>query len=483
MTDDKRTELQLEELAELLPPDSDDMRVVTPWWTAMNRVLWGMGLNVFTLNVLSLNIFLPALGDVLTLLGFRSLRRENAGFRLCWWVSVFNCLLSLPRLVINATIWQADIYAREPQTLMTLVLVTLEMLLVVGLHLGLRQARQKAELPPKGAPALVVWYGVLMVLALVKVQSWLVVLAMVTAWIFILRGLIGAIRTLDVAGYVLSPAPVRISDRALGGGLALLVCAGMLWGYLFCYQYPMDWQPAPSEEETETARHLLDLGFPQTVLADLTAAEIESCGDAVRVVVQTDLTDMADRTTYESEANKRLLAFTHVAVKLPDAPNGDSRWQIFHHFHWRAKPLAFGTDVIQLWTAGRGLEESWKLERQPSGRLLYNRDNLRLTADYYNLTQETYTSTSVWGLSRTYTDWFAAYSLPRGGEDYRGYLTYGIRNHNDDWMIDSWCNFVTPVLRVQYPVQTALDARKGGRVSRSFFQFYQAELQFYPTRE
>ena len=50
-------------------------------------------------------------------------------------------------------------------------------------------------------------------------------------------------------------------------------------------------------------------------------------------------------------------------------------------------------------------------------------------------------------------------------------------------MIDSWCNFVTPVLRVQYPVQTALDARKGGSISRSFFQFYQAELQFYPTRE
>lgn len=483
MTDDKRTDLRLEELAELLPPDEADMQAVTPWRTAMNRVLWGMVLNTFTLNAFSLNLFLPALGDVLALLGFRALRRENSGFRLCWWVSMVNCLLTLPRLVINATIWQAALYAREPQTLMTIVLIALEMLLVLGLHLGLRQAQQKAGYPSKGAPSLVIWYAVLMALALVKAKGWLIALPLLLAWIFILRGLIRAVRTLDVAGYALSPAPVRLSDRVLGWGLALLLLAGMLCGYLFFDQYPMDWQPAPSVEQTDTSRRLLELGFPKTVLDDLTAEDIEACRDAVRVVVDTDLTDMAYNTIHESQTDRRLLDVTHVAVKLSDAANGDPRWQIFHHFRWRTQPLSFGTDVIQLWPAGHTSEESWKLETELSGRLLYQRKGVTLTAPYYSLTAETYTSTSFWGHTGTYTDWFAAYSLPRGGEDYRGYLAYGVHNDTENWMINSWFNMICRSHPLQYPVQTAENARKGGLRYNSSFKLHQTALQFHPTEE
>lgn len=45
----------------------------------MNRILFGMALCAITLNFWCLNYILPAIGTVLLLLGFRTLRRKTAG--------------------------------------------------------------------------------------------------------------------------------------------------------------------------------------------------------------------------------------------------------------------------------------------------------------------------------------------------------------------------------------------------------------------
>lgn len=61
-----------------LPPEGI-VEEVTPWKRAWNRVLVGMALSTVTLNFWLLDTILPAVGVVLMLLGFRSLRRENDG--------------------------------------------------------------------------------------------------------------------------------------------------------------------------------------------------------------------------------------------------------------------------------------------------------------------------------------------------------------------------------------------------------------------
>lgn len=76
MTDDLRFDELLREDAAALPPPADGE--ITPWRTAMDRILWGMGLTTITLNFLWLDVLLPAIGAVLLVLGFRTLRRENA---------------------------------------------------------------------------------------------------------------------------------------------------------------------------------------------------------------------------------------------------------------------------------------------------------------------------------------------------------------------------------------------------------------------
>ena len=62
-----------------LPPE-DIVQEVTPWHKAIYRALIGIAFNTFTLNFLGLNYILPAIASILSLLGFRSLRRENRWF-------------------------------------------------------------------------------------------------------------------------------------------------------------------------------------------------------------------------------------------------------------------------------------------------------------------------------------------------------------------------------------------------------------------
>ena len=80
-------ETMLEKSVLDFPPD-DVVEDVTPWRKAMSRVLIGMALCAITLNFWCLNYILPAVGMVLSLLGFRSLWRENKWFRNCFIITV-----------------------------------------------------------------------------------------------------------------------------------------------------------------------------------------------------------------------------------------------------------------------------------------------------------------------------------------------------------------------------------------------------------
>ena len=69
---EKDFEAMLEKSVSDLPPD-DVVEEVTPWRRAMNRVLIGIALCAVTLNFWCLNYILPAIGMVLSVLGFLTL--------------------------------------------------------------------------------------------------------------------------------------------------------------------------------------------------------------------------------------------------------------------------------------------------------------------------------------------------------------------------------------------------------------------------
>ena len=105
MCDPERKFLNDEEFAAMLQsglpelPPEDIVQEVTPWHKAIYRALIGIAFNTFTLNFLGLNYILPAIASILSLLGFRSLRRENRWFRACYRITLVRSLYLFAQII------------------------------------------------------------------------------------------------------------------------------------------------------------------------------------------------------------------------------------------------------------------------------------------------------------------------------------------------------------------------------------------------
>lgn len=489
---DQELECLMHEGASSLPPDDDLVEAITPWRRAMRRALLGIALNLVTLNFWGLNYLLPAIGTLLLLLGFRALRRENRGFSLCWCLALLQAVVRYACLILNAAIWQAEVYQLPWMRPLPYVLAFVSFIQVLGLRAGFRTARQKAGLVPAspGTTALAVWYLIMSALALINYTGflgWLLILA----YFIILRTLWKLPRQLEEAGYVIQLAPVRFSDLALGTGITGVLAVGIACCYLFASGYHMDWATIPEDEQAgleELRYELLNLGFPENVLDDLTAEDLTACKGAHRIVVeQEDHAVNEGRAVIYREGNHitedriydvKELRITGVAVELPGKRE---RWRIIHHFEWITDPGFHGTESLQFWPAYH-IEEGWSKGGEASGRVLYDWDGMTYTAPYHYLGEQHYQSTSIfWGTQQN-NDLFAAFSFPSKGQRQRGYVAYDTTENADGYIIDSWINYTHQSSWLQYPVRTAMENRMRGSWNLSgIFSLVQTAIQFYPN--
>ena len=463
-------------------PPEDIVAEITPWKKAMNRVLAGMALCAITLNFLCLNYILPAVGIVLQLLGFRALRRENRWFNACFAVTIIRAAYFFPTLVLNTTIFHATILTPSVTSALTAASVILMLAEFICLWQGLRAVKAKVGLPPSArcAAALIVWYALMGVLAVAGYEGTIILLAMVVAYICIIRNLYKLSGELDEAGYSIPPQPVRITDKCIVIALSAVVLVGCVLGYVFGSSYAMDWREAEESENSGVAEikdKLLELGFPEYVLNDLTTEDIAACDGALRVV--TDVEDKpadggrtvtsvsgsgASRRIVQDTVYDKKLRMTGVAVQVSDERE---RWVIFHHFLWLTDP---------------GFSDGWASDGEVSGRVLYDRGGKTFAAPYRSLRSETYDYDSVFFGIRTRSDVFASFSVPRNGENCRGYVAYATSELADDYIISSWINYVHQQSWLQYPAMTAEEYRKSGFWDDSgAFRMIQNALQFYPS--
>lgn len=480
-------------------PPEEIVAEVTPWRRAMNRILFGMALCAVTLNFWCLNYILPAIGTVLLLLGFRTLRRENRWLGGCFAVTVIRAVYFFATLVLNTTILQSAVFTPAVTTALTAVNAVLLLGLYFCFWRGLLAVQKKAGLPAQagGALALIVWYALVCVLAAVHYTGWIVPIAMLVGYGCILRSLCRLSGALDEAGYAIAPQPVRVTDRCLVLVIAAVLGIGCTLGYLFGGSYRMDWQPVDTsaQAQTETIRQqLLDLGFPEEVLDDLTPEDIAACDGALRVVAVTEDHPFNDgRTVSYKESDGeggvvsvldtvydvRELRLTSVGVQLPGA---QETWMVFHHFLWTTDPGFCGTEVLQIWPADENMQDGWRFAGDVTGRVLYDRDGQTFTASYHTLGRQTYTADSVFFGQRTNSDLFAAFSLPRHGEHARGYVAYTAAAVQSGCLLNSWINYTHQQSWLQYPAVTAQTHRMTCTQSNGgAFRTVQDALQFYPA--
>lgn len=466
---DDAFEALLAQSVDELPPE-EIVADVTPWRRAMERVLFGLALCMVTLNFWCLNYLLPAIGTVLLLLGFRALRRENPWLRSCFVCAVLRTACVFPSLILNTTILPGDACRSAAAAVSAALMLTL----LLCFWQGLRAVQRKAGLPAQGggAGALLAWYVLMCILAAVHYTGLLVPIAMLVGYVCILRSLFRLSGALDEAGYAIAPQPVRVTDRCIALVLAAALGIGCTLGYLFGSSYRMDWQPADASEQTQTAairQQLLDLGFPEAVLNDLTPEDIAACDGALRVVSVTEDHPFND---------VRELRLTSVGVQLPGA---QETWRVYHHFLWTTDPGFCGTEALQIWPADENMQDGWRFAGDVTGRVLYDRDGQTFTASYHTLGRQTYTADSVFFGQRTNSDLFAAFSMPRHAESARGYVAYSAAAVQSGYLLNSWCNYTHQQSLLQYPAVTAMEKRMTSAFGNAgAFYTVQHALQFFP---
>ena len=485
----------LEKSVSFLPPD-DVVEGVTPWRKAMNRVLVGMALCTVTLNFLCLNYILPAVGMVLSLLGFRALRRENKWFGICFVITVIRTAAFFPTLILNTTIVHSAIFTSEVESALTVANLLLLLVEFYCLWRGLRAVQKKAGLPERAgaAAALIAWSALMCVLAVVEYNGVIILIAMLVAYIFIIRNLFKLSKELDEAGYSIQAAPVRVTDKCIVLILASVLVVGCAFGYIFGSSYPMDWSRVEQTEHSETEAiktRLKELGFPEYVLNDLTPEDIAACDGAIMVVVDVtnepindeeyEVAEGIHRTEQEIVCDVKELRITGVGVQIDGERD---KWIIFHHFLWTTDPGFCGTESIRLTPTYQGVSEGWVSAGEVTGRVLYDKDDQTFAAPYHRLESQTYTSGNAFWGEQTRSEIFADFSMPRQGENYRGYVAYPVEEVQDGYIISSWVDYTHQKSFLQYPAMTAAERQRSGILSDSAaFVTIQDALQFNPTKD
>ena len=475
MSDDLRFDALLTEGADALPPPAD----VSPWHSAMCCIVWGIALKTLTLQILYLHYILPTLGCILLVLGFRTLRQENRALRWAYGLSLAAAVMRGVCAVLQALPVDVGlIFGYADSGLMLGILI--------ALWRGMTGVARAAGAEKPSAPAagtLAAFYAVLLVLAHIGLEGWLLVLPVLVVYLVILRNLVRLFRSLADTGYAIHAAPVRLPAAAVLWGYLGLTLAAVVLAMLLGQRYPMDWQVRQDAPQDAAIRaELLELGFPQDVLDDLTAEEVAGLAGASEVLTQTDTrydsgkyrvvtTDVWDedtpntwqyrsaekqadgtyRYTYHVYDVEEVCTMTHVAVVLPQG--GYQRVVFLHHIAARPNGLAL-TEGVEIWPMWRD-DENWARGNIIGGRVLCGRRGQTYTADFAALDSGSYTSQSFFGNSQR-SCITAEWSRLRGAEDLRAYVLYDAETLTPAWeYLESWCNYARPDDAV-YPFRSAL---------------------------
>ena len=479
MTDERRFDDLLREDAAALPPPAAGE--INPWSMAMTRVLWGLGLITITLNFLYLDVILPAVGGLLLVLGFCTLRRENTPLRWCYILSLASLAVRGACIVLAALPVETGL---APAYVNIALLQVLYVCLWRGM-VGVSRAAGEEKPAATAAGAMAVFYAVLTVLALIGVEGWLLVLPMLVLYILLLRSMVRLSRSLADTGYAITAAPVRLPDAAvLWGGLGVLLAAVLLALFLG-QRYPMDWQPRQDAPQDASIRQsLLEKGFPADVLDDLTADEVAQLSGAVRVYHQTERlysnTDYREVTlsrflrdpphtlqydhtlTETDDAGNRTYRYVyrvydtleqtmrHVAVEIP-AEGDTARFVYIHHLTYAAPPSPY-TEMLELWPAWQ-TQGDWFPGGHVSGRVLCERNGTAQAAAFHTLKSGSQQVSDLFGTRQTQRI-TAGWSFPCGVESPRAYVFYDALRGQDGWVIESWANYVCQTAPV-YPFRDA----------------------------
>ena len=351
----------MEDLSQL-PPAPGEVESYTPWRSAMTKILWGMGLTTFRFEFFYLHYILPLLGAALLYLGYRTLRRENRWFRLCWVLSGVLLAVHMATDILTATPVMGWIIQNSTlQWGLTWLLQGMNLLMLFSLWRGTRTAfAVVGEKQPKDWLAQgFVCYLLALALALwaelvPASEAGLIGITITNDWLYYGRPILFialeirllwciAQQSLALAdrGYDITPVPVRFTPTVfLAGVFAVVLLSSIAALWLSSRAPALEAQPLSAvhaEEYSSVRAHLVDLGMDADLANSLDEAELERCRDAL-AVYDMPLYHAYGEHTYNREnetgrADVEYVTLRSWAVQLP----GDQA-RYYLTFRWLQNP-------------------------------------------------------------------------------------------------------------------------------------------------
>jgi len=219
----------------IAPPGDIEVDDITPWKNAMKRVMLGIALYVVTMHYFESFYVIPALGAVLMFLGFRMLRRENRWFRMAYGISIGLAVWMIPIIGVSNSDYLETflqlVWVRSIQCL----LYGLMFVVLLCLRQGIRtsQVEEGYEPDSKYATVLILLYLISLVMVMLGIpEKSLEFMLLVYGLILLCQ--YRAYKSLQDAGYGITPAPVRISEGMVIG-VYILISLGAVVGCAFLF--------------------------------------------------------------------------------------------------------------------------------------------------------------------------------------------------------------------------------------------------------
>lgn len=355
-------DLQLMDEMSQLPPPAPEVEDYTPWQASIRKIIVGMVLITFRLEFFYLQYLLPLLGACLLYLGYRSLRKSDPWFTLCWGLSAFLLVFHMAWDVLTATPIMAWITQNAAlNASLSALTAAANVLLLFALRAGIRRrfVSMTGEKPRdwlgRGLIAYLLCLAVTLWATLEPATEpglfgdsitnhWLYYgrpLAAIALQIYLLICIFRQSEALAGQGYDIVPAPVRIPGKPFVLGvflLVLLVIPPALW--LSCRLPTGEAQEvnAPlAGNQTAVRDHLVELGLPLELANTLDEAELERCKDAYAVETGFwTVLDLSDGKEPQTEGNNILVqvgdAQARFSVWLVFLPQGQVRWYSFFRY-------------------------------------------------------------------------------------------------------------------------------------------------------
>lgn len=356
-------DLQLMDQMSQLPPPESEVTDYTPWQASIRKIIWGMVLVTFRFEFFYLQYLLPLLGATLLYLGYRSLRKSDSWFTLCWGLSAFLLVFHMASDILAATPLLAALEENAWTNAFLIALtIAANVLLLFALRAGIRR-RFVSITGEKPKDWLV--RGLMAYLLSLAITLWVTLdpatepslffgqtitdpllhngrsIAVIVLHIYLLVCIFRQSEALAGRGYDIAPAPVRVPGKpfVLGVFLVLLLAISpALW--LSCLLPTGEAQQVTAPlagDQTAVRDHLVELGLPQELADTLDEAELTRCKDAYAVETGSwsDL-DLTDDTVPQTEGTDLLVplddAQARFSVWLVFLPQGQVRWYSFFRY-------------------------------------------------------------------------------------------------------------------------------------------------------